>query len=50
MNVPGMYVPYVCMLFVVASHFQRIGCQPEKLLHTVAKPARGLLNRQNRTT
>ena len=32
-------------LVVVVSHIQRIGCQPEKLLYTVANPARGLLNR-----
>ena len=30
---------------VVVSHIQRIGCQPEKLLYTVANPARDLLNR-----
>ena len=30
---------------VVISHIQRIGCQPEKLLYTVANSARGLLNR-----
>ena len=36
---------------VVVSHIQRtsIGCQPEKLLYTVADPARGLLNRETRT-
>ena len=38
-----------CLLFVV-SHNQRIGCQPKKLLYTVANPARGLLNREKRTT
>ena len=33
------------MAFKVVSHTQRIiGCQPEKLLYTVANPARGLLN------
>ena len=31
---------------IVASHIQRSGCQPEKLLYTVANPARGLLNRE----
>ena len=30
---------------LVVSHIQRIGCQPEELLYTVANPARGLLNR-----
>ena len=30
---------------VVVSHIQRVGCQPDKLLYTVANPARGLLNR-----
>ena len=34
---------------VVVSHIQRIGCQPEKLLYTVANSARGLLNREKRT-
>ena len=34
---------------VVVSHIQRIGCQPEqKLLYTVANPARGLLNREKK--
>ena len=28
---------------IVVSHIQRIDCQPEKLLYTVANPARGLL-------
>ena len=32
----------------VVSHIQRIGCQPEKLLYTMANPARGLLNRENK--
>ena len=41
---------FVCiLLFVVVSHIQRIGCQPEKTLYMVANPARGLLNRKNRT-
>ena len=31
-----------CCFFVV-SYIQPIGCQPEKLLYTVANPARGLL-------
>ena len=30
---------------LVFSHIKRNGCQPEKLLHTVANPARCLLNR-----
>ena len=34
--------------FVVVCHIQRIGCQPEKLLYTVANPARGLLNREKK--
>ena len=34
---------------VVVSHIQRTGCQPEKLLNTMANPARGLLNREKRT-
>ena len=34
----------------VVSHIQRIGCQPEKLLNTVANPARGLLNREKKRT
>ena len=33
----------------LVSHIQRIGCHSEKLLHTVASPARGLLNREKRT-
>ena len=33
---------------VVVSHIQRIGCQLEKQLYTVANPARGLLNREKR--
>ena len=37
------------LLFVVVSPIQRVGCQPEKLLYTVANPARGLLNREKRT-
>ena len=37
------------LLFVVVSHIQRIGYQPEKkLLYTVANPARGLLNREKK--
>ena len=32
----------------VVSHTQRIGCQPEKILYTVANPARGLLNREKK--
>ena len=39
----------VVVVVVVVSHTQRIGCQPEKLLYTVANPARGLLNREKRT-
>ena len=35
----------VTVVVVVVSHIQRIGCQPEKLLYTVANPARDLLNR-----
>ena len=35
-------------LVVVVSHNQRIGCQPEILLYTVADPARGLLNREKK--
>ena len=35
----------IVVVVVVGSHIQRIGCQPEKLLYTVANPARGLLNR-----
>ena len=34
------------VVVVVVSHIQFIGCQPEKLIYTVAKPARGLLNRE----
>ena len=39
------------MAYVVDSHIQRIGCQPEKLLvlYTMANPARGLLHRETRT-
>ena len=37
----------VIVVVVVVSHIQRIGCQPEKLLYTVANPAGGLLNREN---
>ena len=38
---------WLMMVFVVVvvSHIQRIGCQSEKLLYTVANPSRGLLNR-----
>ena len=36
------------VVVVVVSHIQGIGCQPEKLLYTVANPARGLLNRGKR--
>ena len=39
----------VFVVIVVVSHIHRIGCQPEKLLYTVANPARGLLNREKRT-
>ena len=40
----------VVSVFVVVSDIQRIGCQPEKsTFYTVANPARGLLNRENRT-
>ena len=39
----------VVVVVVVVSHIQRIGCQPDKLLYTVANPARGLLNREIRT-
>ena len=42
-------VVVVVVVVVVVSHIQRIGCQPEKLLYTVANPARGLLNREKRT-
>ena len=38
----------VVVALVVVSHI-RIGCQPEKLLYTVANPARGLLNREKGT-
>ena len=38
--------PFVAV--IVVSRIQRIGCQPEKLLYTVANPARGLLNREKR--
>ena len=34
------------VVVVVVSYIQRIGCQPEKILYTVANPARGLLNRE----
>ena len=34
---------------VVVSRIQRGGCKPEKLLCTVANPARGLLKREKRT-
>ena len=37
------------VILYVVSHIQRIGCQPEKLLDTVANPARGLLKREKRT-
>ena len=40
---------FLLFVVVVVSHIQRIGCQPEKLLYTVANPARGLLNREKRT-
>ena len=36
------------VVVVVVSHTQRIGCQPEKILYTVANPARGLLNREKK--
>ena len=39
----------VVVAVVVVSHIQRIGCQPPKLLYTVANPARCLLNREKRT-
>ena len=42
-------VRVVCVGVVVVSHIQRIGCQPEKLLYTVANSARGLLNSEKRT-
>ena len=42
-DTPGLFV------VVVVSHIQRIGCQPKKLLYTVANPARGLLNREKTT-
>ena len=40
------------VVVVVVSHIQRIGCQPEKttVLYTLANPARGVLNREKRTT
>ena len=39
-------IQLLLLLFVVVSHIQRIGCQPEKkVVYTVANPARGLLNR-----
>ena len=41
-------VVIVVVVVVVVSHIQRIGCQPEKLLYTVANPARGLLNRKTK--
>ena len=40
---------YHVVVVVVVSHIQRIGCQPENLLYTVANPARGLLNREKIT-
>ena len=39
-------VVVVVVVVVVVSHIQRIGCQPEKLLYTVADPARGLLEKE----
>ena len=45
--IKGNKITYVVV--VVVSHIQRIDCQPEKLLYTVANPARGLLNREKRT-
>ena len=36
------------IVVVVVSTIQRIGCQFEKLLYTVANPARGLLNREKK--
>ena len=46
---PGRTTMYgVTAVVVVASHIQRIGCQPEKPLYTVANPARGLLNRKKK--
>ena len=40
----------VVVVVGVVSHIQHVGCQPEKtILYTVANPARGLLNRENRT-
>ena len=42
--------PENVVVVVVVSYIQRrIGCHPEKLLYTVANPARGLLNREKRT-
>ena len=41
--------PQAIVDVAVVSHIQRIGCQPEKLLYTVANPASGLLNREKRT-
>ena len=35
------------LLFVV-SHIQRIGCQPKKLLYTVANPARAEQGKENK--
>ena len=37
------------VVVVVISHIKRIGYQPEKLLYTMANPARDLLNREKRT-
>ena len=45
--ITGMVV--VVVVVVIVSRIQRIGCQPEKLLYTVANPARGLLKREKRT-
>ena len=43
------YKSTATVVVAFVSHIQRTGCQPEKLLYTVANPARGLLNREKRT-
>ena len=39
---------WVCMLLVFLT-FSVLVANPEKVLYTAAKPARGMLNRENRT-
>ena len=42
----GKLTNSITLRYMVVSHVQRIGCQPEKnyqVLYTVANPARGLL-------